>query len=106
LNLAGQNAENAEWEISAVECADGAAADELHRWSGCTARVPGRVLLPLAVDVRQIIDGVFAGYRHGELHSWIIIRAVDSAAFDVESDDPDLLSRLRQHFHRVSDLPR
>jgi hypothetical protein len=105
LDLAGPSAEESEWELAAVECVDGAAADEIHRLADCRARVPGRVLLQLAADVKQVIDGVFAGYRQGEPRPWIIIRAVDSAAFDVESEDPGLLTRLRQHFRSVSDLP-
>ena len=105
LCLLGSLVKNSEWELSGVECAGGNAADDLHRLSDSSARVPGRSLLRLAADVTQIIDGLFKGYRNGENHPWIVVRAVDSSAYDVESEDKEVLARVRKYFRNVTDLP-
>jgi hypothetical protein len=105
LRLLGSRGMNAEWEISGVECAGGAAADELHRRGEARDRVPGGTLLKLAAEVTQVIDGVFAGYRSGETHPWVVIRAVDSSAYDVKSDDEAVLARIRQRFPNAAELP-
>src|SRR6266511_531324 len=96
LRVLGSAAVDAEWEISGVESVGGAAAEKLHRLSDARTRVPGHTLLSLATAVAQVIDGVFAGYRDDETRPWIIIRAVDSAAFDVQSDDESVLARVKQ----------
>jgi hypothetical protein len=105
LRLLGSHGVNAEWEIAGVECVGAAAADELHRLGEARGRVPGGTLLKLAAEVTQVIDGVFAGYRSGETHPWVVIRAVDSSAYDVESDDEAVLARIRQDFPHAAELP-
>jgi hypothetical protein len=105
LRLLGSQGVNAEWEITGVECVGAGAADELHRLGEARGRVPGGILLKLAAEVTQVIDGVFAGYRNGATHPWVVIRAVDSTAYDVESDDEAVLARIRQHFPNEAELP-
>jgi hypothetical protein len=95
---------DSEWEISAVECT-GVAAEKLQRLADSQARVPGQILLELAADLIQIIDGEFIGYHKGDEQPWIIIRAVDSTAFDVASEDESVLARMKQHFKNVVDMP-
>jgi hypothetical protein len=102
LRLLGPSATDSEWQISGVECAGGAAAEDLHHLADAYGRVAGRTLLSLAAGVTQVIDGVFAGYRDGEKQPWIIIRAVDSSAFDVQSKDEEALARMKRHFRNVT----
>ena len=56
-------------------------------------------MLGIANKVRQVIWGEFAAYAHRtspELH--IIIRAVDSSFYEITSDDPLLLDRMKLAF--------
>jgi hypothetical protein len=61
--------------------------------------------MELAANLIQIIDGEFTGYLKGDESPWITIRAVDSTAFDVESEDETVLARMQQHFKSVVDMP-
>jgi hypothetical protein len=103
LRLLEPKAVDSEWEISAVECT-GIAAEKLQRLVDLRTRIPGQILMELAGNLMQIIDGEFIGYRKGDEHPWIIIRAVDSTAFDVESEDKNVLTCMKQHFKNVADI--
>ena len=103
LQLLGLQAVNSEWEISDVECV-GAVADSLHKLSDSKARVPGHILLQMAAHLTQVIDGEFIGYGEGEKQPWIIVRAVDSSAYDVQSEDEDVLAQIRCRFKEVADF--
>jgi len=104
LRLLGPAAADGEWEISGVECVGGAAAEELHRLAEAKARVAGQTLLTLAAGVTQVIDSVFTGFRAGEDHPWVIILAVDSSAFDVQSDDENILASVKQRFRDLTEF--
>ena len=104
LHLLGTLTEDTEWEISEVECL-GAAADKMHSLSDRQARVSGQTLLDLAANLTQIIDGVFKGYRGSGEQPWITVQAVDSSAYDVESEDEKVLMLMQQHFKQVADIP-
>lgn len=88
-----------------MEVASGDAASALEAISDAEGSVEGNELIHLAQSVAQVIDGEFRGYWKKEEEPWIIVRAVDSAAYDVESDDLALLERLRNSFHEVDDIP-
>lgn len=103
LHQIGSLAEESEWEISEVECL-GTAADKLHQLADTNVRIPGDILLQLAANLIQVIDGVFIGYRNRESQPWIVIEAVDSSAYDVESEDEAVLEQMRQHFKQVVNL--
>ena len=103
LQLLGSQAENSEWEISDVECV-GSAADALHKLSDSKTRVPGHTLLQMAAHLTQVIDGEFIGCGEGEKQPWIIVRAVDSSAYDVQSEDEDVLAQIRCRFKEVTDF--
>jgi hypothetical protein len=105
LQLLGSQAESSEWEISQVEALDGFGAEALHGLADKKARVPGQELVRLASNVTQIIDGIFRGYQKDEREPWIVIQAVDSSAFDVQSDNNDVIRQIRQQFRSVVDLP-
>lgn len=93
----------AEWELSGVECT-GITADTFHNLSDHQARIPGKMLLELATNVYQIFEGEFTGYCNNQLEPWLIIRAVDGAAYDVESDDKYVLAVMKEHFLDVEEL--
>lgn len=105
LSLLGNDAERSTWMVRDVECLGGDAASTLHRASDAGEVLTGHRLLELARDVEQIVDGTFAGRLPNEEADWIIIRAVDSTAFDVQTDRADVLDRIKATFARVEDLP-
>ncbi|MBD2778848.1 hypothetical protein [Iningainema tapete] len=104
LRLLEPLALNSEWDISGLECF-GSSADQLHQLADAKVRVAGRILLELAASLTQIIDGVFSGYLSGTLKPWIIVRAVDGFAYDVRTENEDVLIRIRQNFQKVIDIP-
>lgn len=92
------------WRMEQVECF-GEASGELHSLSIAREYVPGTVLLELASKIYQVIDGEFYGYKkESNNKAWIIIRAVDSSAFDVECEDREVLERYRTRFRHVADI--
>src|SRR5262249_15222290 len=105
LRLLGSQAESSEWEIAQMEALDGTEAAELHRLADKGTRVSGQELIRLASTVTQITDGIFQGYQKGASEPWIVIQAVDSSAFDVQSDNEDVIHRIRQQFRDVVDFP-
>lgn len=104
LELLGPQLDLTQWEISDVECL-GTDSDRLHQLADTQARVSGETLLQIATNIVQVIDGTFVGYLKDESEPSIIVRAVDSTAYDVESSDDAILSKLRQRFQNVEDLP-
>ncbi|MEO0972716.1 MAG: hypothetical protein AAFX85_06435 [Pseudomonadota bacterium] len=87
-----------------MEAIDGDAAAAMHRLSDSSDPVPGAVLQSLAEAITQTIDGEFVGTLNGESEPWIVIRAIDSSAFDVMTDDDEVLSKLRVRFAQVVDI--
>src|SRR4051794_23990318 len=83
LNALGTAADGLRWQIAGVECL-GHGADEFHRLSEVRATVDTAELRALANSVHQVIDGVFVGRCEGDAAPRIVVRAVDSSAYDVE----------------------
>ena len=104
LQLLGPQLALTEWEISDIECL-GTDSDRLHQLADSQTRVSGETLLQIATNILQVIDGTFAGYLKDKSELSIIVRAVDSSAYDVESSDDAILTKLRQRFQNVEDLP-
>lgn len=104
LRLLEPSVGESEWEISGVECT-GEAADGLQEVADLQLRISGKTLMELAANLVQTIDGEFIGYREGERHPWVVIRAVDSAAFDVLSADEEVMAKILNHFTSVAELP-
>jgi hypothetical protein len=104
LRLSEVRARQSEWEVSDLECLGLSETHELYRAVEMRVRLNGDRLLSLIGDCSQVIDGTFKGYEHGDEEPWVIIRAVDSSAYDIESDDDNLLSRIRQSFKEVKEL--
>jgi hypothetical protein len=104
LRLLGSDVEGNSWEISQVECV-GSDAEALHQIADSETRVSGMKLFEIASNLMQVIYGTFKAYRLGESIPWIVIRAVDSSAYDVETQDEAVLDRIRNSFTQVTDLP-
>lgn len=105
LRLAGERALRSRWKLTDVEALGEDAADEIHRISDRHSLVDGRKLMKLADGVSQIVDGQFEAYDDDTNKPWLVINAVDSSAYDVQSDNEDLLTGLRAHFESICDLP-
>jgi hypothetical protein len=97
-------AETAEWQLSDVEALDGNAAQEFEHLADRKLKILEHVLVRLSNDVGQVINGCFQAYRNQASEPWIIIRAVDSSAFDVETDSETLIEQIRRQFNNVADL--
>ncbi len=104
LQLFGPKLASTEWEISDIECL-GTDSESLHQLADTQTRVSGETLLQIASNITQVIDGTFVGYPDNAPEPNIIVRAVDSSAYDVESSDETILTVLRQRFQQVEDLP-
>jgi hypothetical protein len=105
LRLLGSRGEDSQWDLEDVEAVGESAADELHHLSAVKQRVAGKDLLRLAREVVQIVDAQFSAYEDGADHPWIIIRAIDSSAYDVLADNQEVLDRIRRSFRSVVDAP-
>ena len=104
LQLLGPQLAVTEWEISDLECL-GTDSERLHELADTQTRVPGETLLQIATNIVQVIDGIFAGYLKNESEPSIVVRVIDSTACDIESSDDAILTKLRQRFQKVKDLP-
>ena len=105
LQLLGPDALKAAWTLEDVECL-GETSDDLHAVSDSGEPISGRRLLELASGVSQTIDGDFYCYRNGlPSRPWVTIRAIDSSAFDVDSEDATVIGRIKGHFGHVVDIP-
>ena len=104
LALLGEDGVRSAWTVRGVECLGGDAAFALHHASEAGEVLAGHRLAELARDVGQIVEGEFSGRLPDEDSDWITIRAVDSSAFDVQTDREDVFRSLKATFKRVDDL--
>ena len=69
------------------------------------ATVGGNELLQSVPRVLQIIDGEFTASAADDLHPWAIVRAVESSWWEVLTDDPAVLARIRARFRVLQFFP-
>jgi len=93
-----------QWQITNLECL-GKTAEKLYQIADSQQWISGALMLELAAAITQVIDGKFQGYRLNENQPWLIITAVDSSAYDVETLEENILGQIRQQFQQVSELP-
>ena len=105
LELVGPRARQSTWRLESIECLGGPLADVLHDASDAGHVLSGDELARLAAGVVQVIDGEFRAFLAGAAEPWLVIRAVDSSAFDVETDDGAVLAAIATRFHSVSEIP-
>src|SRR5690349_2826959 len=104
LSALGERATFSRWQITPLTASTGlnevmvtgeAAADRLEEVSRSGERIPGALLQQLARDVVQVIWGEFRAYDGLERKPWVIVRAIDSSWFEVETEAVDALQSLR-----------
>ena len=106
LELLGADVVRSMWMLKEVECLGAEAADALH-WASDNKKVlDGFNFLTLAQNVNQVIDGEFSGRLPNDDRDWVVIRAVDSSAYDVLTDRESILMALKEHFDCVQDIPK
>jgi hypothetical protein len=103
LNTVGEKTARSRWRISDVE-ASGNSALRLLELCDKKIEISGVELIGIASDLVQVISGRFEAYLDAE-EPWLIVRAVDSSEYDVESDDPSVFKKLRQRFSEITVMP-
>jgi len=88
------------WYLSSDELG----VDQLERLSA-GATLDGHELLESLPRVRQVIDGEFEAREADSQRPWVIVRAVDSAWWEVLSDDPAVLAAIRARFRALEFFP-
>ena len=108
IEMLGDRAIRSSWQVAGVARFDQAvmivgdeAADRLEVLSHSQSRVSGTLLSELVHKVAQIIWGEFRAYEEGEAAPWVIVRAIDSSWCEVETDDEDVLDKVRRTFKDV-----
>lgn len=108
LRALGPRARTSVWQVGEETsfnepiAATGDAADDLEILSEQGHRISGTDLLRLAENVHQVIWGEFRAYESAICdRPWVIVRAVDSAYYEVESDDIHVQDDIRRAFHDV-----
>jgi hypothetical protein len=103
LAALGPRAGASSWSFRDLEfvCRDGQEVSELKQDSRATSRLSGQVLISAADRILQVIDGEFAAFDDEDDRPWVIVRAVDSTFWEVESQDADLLTEVSSCFHSV-----
>jgi len=65
-------------------------------------QIIGSELLSIADNTWQVIWGDFIGFLHEAPDTeWLIIRAVDSSFFEIETSDQICTAAIKSHFHDV-----
>ncbi len=101
LSALGSRALNSEWRVLEV-WAEGTAQSEFESFDG-SELISGQRLATLACNVRQVIDGEFSAFEHGNKSPWVVIEAVDSTYYTVRSDEATILAKVRSAFVDVAD---
>lgn len=102
LDLFGERATQSQWLASEV-WATGEEGMELEGLADGQTFITGEHLSHLVHRLVQVIDGEFSAFERSGDPPWIVIRAVDSAFYELFSPEPQVLDRVRSSFQRVSD---
>ena len=95
---------NSTWKIANLECL-GTTAEALYKICDEEQQISGELLLELATEITQVIEGKCEAYDRDRTQPWLIITAVDSSAYDIETVNDKILDCLRQQFQQVQDFP-
>jgi hypothetical protein len=107
LAALGNLAASSQWQVAKAEHfegedyfeATGEGGTELEKLTRSGLRISCLELQDVANRTRQVIWGIFAGYRSSdEVSPWIIIYAFDSSWYEVHTDDEVALHRIRKNF--------
>jgi len=78
---------------------------ELEQDSEAMRLISGHDLMAATDRILQVIDGEFAAFDDDQNKPWVIVRAVDSSLWEVESSDANVLAVVRECFRSVEDNP-
>ena len=100
LLVLGHEAGDLSWKCDVEWCiaVDDTATLE-DQFNGPSA-IKGDDLLELAVNTRQVVDGVFEGCKAGSRTPWVKLEAIDSSYWEVTADEV-VIDRFRRHFRNV-----
>jgi len=102
FEILGASASGLRWLVVGDVWATGERSQELESLANSGKHVSTDKLKELAEAVTQVIDGEFAGYRLGDEAPWVIVRAIDSAYFELMCGDEAILENVRKRFADVS----
>ncbi|WP_237151781.1 hypothetical protein [Oryzibacter oryziterrae] len=110
LKLLAPRSLAARWTVAPVREADGEArfeatgeeGERLERLAQVGATVTGQELAAMAAKVGQVIWGEFVGMETTAPGSpWVIIRAIDSTCYEIETDDMAVLNKVKVTYRQV-----
>ena len=111
LRLLAPKSLEANWIVSTVKSstpghewfeATGEGGERLEGLAQNNAQLSGSDLAALAENTRQVIWGEFVGLPHTQSDkTWVIIRAVDSTFYEVDTDDEMVLSKISSTYKDV-----
>ena len=111
LRLVAPQSLNASWNVTTVKSskpgrewfeATGEGGEQLEGLAQRNAQLPGSELAALAENTRQVIWGEFVGLASTQSDkTWVIIRAVDSTFYEIDTDDEYVLGKIRSTYHDV-----
>jgi hypothetical protein len=104
LNLMNGLAIKSIWRMSNVSALGTDSADAMHRLSDSGVAITGERLFELANDVWQVTDGEFDAFLDGHSSPWCVIRAVDSSAYDLLTDNDSILEAIYSRYENVAQI--
>jgi hypothetical protein len=104
LALLRPGSDSAEWEIDHADeefWAAGEDVREIEALAGSGKQVSGEALRSLVDSLHQVIWGEFRAFDGSASSPWVIVRAIDSSYFEIETDDDVVVDLVRRHFNNV-----
>jgi hypothetical protein len=110
LRLFAPESLQAHWTVSTVKSstgdewfdATGDGGEQLEALAQDNARLSGVDLAALAGNTQQVIWGEFVGSLPAEQgETWMIIRAVDSTFYEIETDDEIVFEKIKSTYKDV-----
>ncbi len=91
------------WKVSSIDSV-GSGAGELRRLDAEGKYMNWTTLKELSLMIEQVIEGDLEGFEKDVIQPYVVVRAVDGGAYDVYSDDPEVLEGYKKHFNDVTEI--
>ncbi|PWR22052.1 hypothetical protein DKG75_08725 [Zavarzinia compransoris] len=111
LHLFAPRSLDATWTVTTVKSSEpgrewfeatGEGGEQLEILAQRNAAISGADLTALAENTRQVIWGEFVGSAPTQSNkAWVIIRAIDSTFYEIDTDDETVLSKIRWTYKDV-----
>ncbi len=105
LDILGPRVATSAWSISGIQYVsqDDIAIPTLN--GPDDSRVTGVELIAAIPNLLQVIDGEFKAFdQMTDDVPWVVLRAVDSSWWEVETDIPNIAGTIQKRFENVSEL--